>query len=101
MRNDIIKLLSESDKKDSDGYSNKVTATARTVFAEAKSVTRSEFYSAMQSGVTAVIVFDINALDYDGETKVEYNGKKYSVIRTYQIKADDIELVCGDEDVKK
>lgn len=101
MKNDVIKLLSEFENKDIDGYISKSETTEKLVYAECKSVTRTEFYSAMQAGVTAVVVFVINSLEYEGELKVEYKGKKYSVIRTYQANADDIELVCGDEDVKK
>ncbi len=99
MKNEIVTLKKVAFKKDADGYTVGKTKSESFVFAEKKSVTRSEFYAAMQAGVTATAVFVITALDYNNETEIEHNGKQYTVIRTYQPPGNDIELVCSDKDV--
>lgn len=66
-----------------------------------KSVTRSEHYAAAANDIVPSIVFIINKYDYNKQSKVEFEGNKYRVIRTYaQDKAKElsdfetIELIC-------
>lgn len=99
MKNDIILLRKVTQAKDSDGYDSAKSAESRTVFAERKSVTRTEFYEAMRAGITAAAVFCINADEYDGETEVQSNDKVYTVVRTYKTSENDIELTCADKKV--
>lgn len=68
--------------------------TERTVIAESKSITRTEFYSAMER-FTPEVVFVVRGYEYEGETVVEdEQGKRYDVIRTYQVDFENMELTC-------
>lgn len=68
--------------------------TPTEVFAEVKSVTRSEWYAANQSGRRADIVFVINADEYDNQTEALYGSTTYNIIRSYRIGLDRVELTC-------
>lgn len=66
----------------------------RKAYANKKSVKCSEFYQARNSGLKPVIVFEVRACEYQEEDKLQYEGKTYSIIRTYQKNAEIIELIC-------
>lgn len=76
-----------------NAYGQEVEAkTWKEVFAEVRSVSRSEFYSAAMSGIRPTIVFALaDYYDYDDEKIIRYDGKTYDVIRTYR-RADYDEL---------
>ena len=85
-----------------DDIGNTVHETAETdVLCDLRSVTRSEYYQASEAGLNPEIVFEINRFEYSGETEVDFNGRRYSVIRTYCPGYELIELTCerkaGDE----
>lgn len=67
---------------------------ATEVWADRKSVTRAEYYQASQSGIKADIIFTIPAIDYEGQSVIECDGKLYDVVRTYQTELDHIDLTC-------
>ncbi len=92
---DEITLIADKTTIDSAGYP--VTAEkCRDVFANAKSVTRAEYYEAMRSGISASIVFVVSSHDYRDERIVEYEGRRYKVERTYFTDADHVELTCSE-----
>lgn len=66
----------------------------REVFVKPRSVSRSDFYQAAQSGLKPSVVLVISAAeDYQGEKVVLYEGKEYSVLRVYQRpERDEVEL---------
>lgn len=73
----------------------------RFVYADKRSITRSEFYNAAQSGMKPEIVFTINRFEYHDEHTVEFGGVLYTVIRTYESNPksgtavdETLELVC-------
>lgn len=69
---------------------NKIGTT--TVFAEIRSVTRREFYEAQNEGLEPELVFVLrNFADYGGQKELNYNGKRYRIIRTYVVD-DSMEL---------
>lgn len=65
-----------------------------TVLCDLKSVTRSEFYSAAQAGLNPEQVFEINGFEYSGESEIEFEGERYSVVRTYRPSFEKMELAC-------
>ena len=67
-------------------------ATRTEIFAEVKEATRSEFYAAEAVKRKIHKVFEVNALDYNGEIYVEYDGKLYDVVRSYQVGHDKTSL---------
>lgn len=81
---------------DEDGYPTDPIETRRTVYANKKSATRTEFYAANQSGLRADVVLEIHAYEYEGERYLEHNGKRYEIIRTYSPSFELVELTCTD-----
>ena len=90
-RSDIMTLYAEGISYDSLGVAHK-TQVARQVFCDVDSITRAEFYDAGRSGIKPEYRFTIFSGDYEGETLVGYNGRLYSVYRTYHARTDDVEL---------
>lgn len=78
-----------------DSYGGAVESyTDRTVWANRKSATRSEFYNATMAGHQISDVFDVHVEDYDGETYVTFESTRYKVARTYRKGDGTIELNC-------
>lgn len=102
MCSDVITLIAVTQGQDSDGFPSEVEH-AHEVFADKKSVTRAEFYSSLQAGINATAVFDVWQADfdesaYDGTeaTRLEHNGKKYKILRTYSKDGEMLEITCTD-----
>lgn len=86
-------LINESYIEDNVG--NQIpNETKRSVLCKVKSIGSNEFYSAATSGLKPEIEFIIHGYEYNGEPKVEFEGKLYSVIRTYKDSFEEIELTC-------
>lgn len=97
MRADVIDLITENAA--AHGVHDAVTETARTVYCTVRSVTRSEFYNALNAGVQQEYVFVLAlAEDYQGERVVRYHGRKFRVVRTYMTAGDGIEITCERSD---
>ena len=90
-RSDIITLYADTVTYNDYGVAVK-TRTSRDVFCKVDSVTRAEFFEAGRSGLNPEYRITMFFGDYEGETIVGYNGRNYSVYRTYQAKTDIIEL---------
>lgn len=92
----IEKTYTENAIGDSIPVENKVV-----VWCGKDSITRSEHYAAASHGLQPEIVFIVNQYEYEGQSEVEFEGKRYSVIRTYQPRKskgimdfETVELVC-------
>lgn len=90
-RSNVISLVSTSQTQDAFGVWRQ-TETKRDVFCQVDSVTRAEFFEAGRSGLNPEYRFTLFAGDYNGESIVIFNGKAYSVYRTYHARTDEIEL---------
>lgn len=84
MYNDVIGLGKQQIV--TDKYKNQIKAYVfREVFAEVKSISQSEYYTAAQSGIKPAYKFVLaDYYDYDNEDIVKYNGILYHVVRTYR-----------------
>jgi SPP1 family predicted phage head-tail adaptor len=79
----------------SDGIGDAVkTNTDTIVWANKKSVTRSEFYAASASNIKVTNVFEINSEDWGNQTQV-VDGVVYDIVRSYQKGLGTIELMCA------
>lgn len=69
-----------------DKYGNPIVEKCeREVFCQAFGITRSEFYAAAVADLQPELTIRLSeADDYEGEDTVEYEGVRYSVIRTYR-----------------
>lgn len=98
MRADVIDLISET--RNAHGVHETVTETARTVYCTVQSVTRAEFYNALNAGVQPEYVFRLAlAEDYQGERVVRYRTQRFRVVRTYMTADDGIEITVERSDV--
>lgn len=89
---DVIKLISRTYTKDKYGV-QKATETEREVFCDVKSISRMEFFEAGRNGLNPEYEFIIAETEWQGETILEYRGKRYGIYRTYiEPNTDFIEL---------
>ena len=78
-----------------DGFSVNKVEDKIEVWAEQQTVNRQEYYLSQQAGVKIDVVFIVNAIDYSGQTAIEYRDAIYDVVRAYQKELDRIELSCS------
>ena len=90
---DVISLITVTTTENELGDTIEVS-TERQVFADKQSVRQSEFYQAAATGLRPELMFAVRTIEYNGETKLKYNGKEYSIIRTYNKDGELTELVC-------
>ena len=89
-------LRTETIVQDADGF-NTVTTSDVEVWADKKSVKRTEFYMAQSAGIEVTTVFEVS--DYSNEKVIVYQGKVYDIIRAYQDGSGPYELTCSDRRV--
>ncbi len=53
-----------------------------------------EYYEASQQGFKPSLRLRISALNYKDEEELIYMGRVYSIIRTQEVTADEIVLIC-------
>ena len=92
---DIATLIKTEEIEDEDGYSETVIVEEKQIFVNEKSVKRSEFYAAKQTGIDVVITFEVQAVDYSNETLIKYRNTAYRVIRVYTKSGEILELNCA------
>lgn len=87
-----IKLYANAYVKNSYGV-DVPTETKKEVFCEVRSITSQEFFMAGRNGLNPAYLFIVFAADYEGEVIAEYEGKLYSIYRTFKPDSSDyIEL---------
>lgn len=99
MWKDVIALRAVSFTR--DGFGDSVASnTDTTVFANKKSVVRSEFYSANAAGIKIDTVFEVRSEDYADQTVVVIGATVYDVVRAYKKGESNVELTCAIREVK-
>ena len=93
---EIIYLVNKVLEEDEIGNITTSSFTLTKRYAKKQSVRTNEYYSAVETGLTPSIEFVMKRLDYEGQMELEYNNKRYVVIRTIDPKNKyDIVLVCA------
>ena len=93
---EIIYLITESIEEDDIGNQITSSSSSNKCYAKAQSVRTNEYYNAAEIGLTPSVEFVIKKLNYNGEDEIEWNNKRYSVIRVVEPKNKfDIVLVCS------
>lgn len=64
----------------------------REIFVSSESVTRNEFFSASTKGLSPDILLKTAKINYNGEESLIFEGKRYSVYRTFLNDDDEMEL---------
>lgn len=95
MRNNVfpIDLVTVTTEKDSLNQVVEKQRTTNTVFAEISSVSQTEFFSGGRLGLQPSLKAVMYDFEYNDEPIVKWNGKLYSVYRTFYVNgADRVEL---------
>lgn len=93
---EIIYLVNKVLEEDAIGNVKTSSFTLTKRYAKRQSVRTNEYYSAVESGLTPSVEFVMKRLDYDGQMELDYDNKRYMVIRTIDPKNKyDIVLVCA------
>ena len=93
---EIIYLITESTGADDIGNQISALTSSKKCYAKTQSVKTNEFYSAVEVGMTPSVEFVIKKLNYNGEQEIEWNNRRFSVIRVIEPKNKfDIVLVCS------
>ena len=97
VRADVIGLVTEVNS--AHGVHETINESVREVLAEIRSVTRSEYYNALNAGVQPELVFKLALdADYQDEHFLRYGGKRYRIVRTYLTGDGGIEITAERSD---
>lgn len=77
-----------------DGFDIPKEAGRNAVFAERKGANRTEFYAAGTINRKIDEIFEVNALDYNGEIYILFEDHLYDVVRSYPVGIDRVSLSC-------
>lgn len=92
LRDSVCTLIKKHMNIDENGVPVETEEPMKTeVFCRVGSIYQKEFFDAYQAGIKAQYKLVIFAYDYNDEVVVEFEGKTYSVYRTYY-QGDTIEL---------
>lgn len=70
------------------------TESRMDVLCKELSVGSNETYQARQHDIFLEKKFAIHSVEYTGQKLVEFNGKKYRVVRVYGTDLNEVELTC-------
>lgn len=97
---DEITLITETvpeEPTNENGFLNPSIENKNTVFCNKRSISQGEYYKAQQAGKQVEAKVEVHCVDYTGEVLVEFEGKRYSVLKTYEPPDSDvIELTLTD-----
>lgn len=94
MRDVSCKLLSTQIVEDSIGVQKEQIVELEIPIIKVEDIYASEFYEANEQGFKPSLRLRISALNYNNENELIYMNTNYSIIRTQEITADEIILVC-------
>ena len=95
-----ITLITETEPEErtnENGFPNKPVESKSIVFCNKRSISQGEYYKAQQAGKKVEAKVEVHSVDYTGEVLVEFEGRRYSVLKTYEPDDSDvIELTLTD-----
>ena len=94
MRDVSCKLLSTQIISDSIGVEKETQVEVEIPIIKVEDVYAEEFYKANEQGHTPSLRLRISSLNYNNENELIYMSNTYSIIRTQEITADELILVC-------
>lgn len=94
MRDIACILISTTIVQDSIGNEIEQTQKRQIPLIKVEDVYSKEFYEANQQGFKPSLRLRISTLNYNNEEELIYMNKTYSIIRTQELTADEIVLIC-------
>jgi viroplasmin and RNaseH domain-containing protein len=96
---DELILISQQpldERVNDNGFENQQLESKTTVFCNKKSVGYSEYFKSQQTGKVVEAKCEVHKADYGGEDTVEMDGRRFYVLKTYELDEDTIELSLTD-----
>lgn len=87
-------LLSSQINEDSIGVQKEEIVRTPIPIIKVEDVYANEFYEANQQGYKPSLRLRISVLNYDNQSELIYMNTTYTIIRTQEITADELILVC-------
>ena len=94
MRDVSCKLLSTQIIEDSIGVQKEQVKEIEIPVIKVEDIYANEFYEANEQGYKPSLRLRISVLNYDNQSELIYMNKTYTIIRTQEITADELILVC-------
>ncbi len=94
MRDISCKLLSTTLKINEIGVQKKETIEVEIPLIKVEDVYANEYYKANQQGYKPSLRLKISNLNYDNQSELIYMNETYSIIRTQEVTADELVLIC-------
>lgn len=94
MRDVSCKLLSTQIIEDSIGVQKEKVTELEIPIIRVEDIYANEFYEASEKGFKPTLRLRISSLNYDNQSELIYMNKTYSIIRTQEITADELILIC-------
>lgn len=94
MRDVSCTLLSTSIQSNEIGVEKEVTTQIECPIIKVEDVYANEFYEANEQGYKPSLRLRVSNLNYENQRELIYMQKTYTIIRTQEITADEIILVC-------
>ena len=79
-------------QKNEIGDIEKVISYDNEIFCNEKSIRYSEFYQAQAVGMKPELILEVMLADYNKEKFIKYQNEEYTVLKTYKISTERIEL---------
>lgn len=92
----FVKERESEQRVNSNGFPELEEESSRTVFCNKKSVGYSEYFKSQQTGKVVEGKYEVHKVDYEGEDTAEIDGKRFFILKTYDIDDDTIELTLTD-----
>lgn len=94
MRDVSCKLLSTTLKTNEIGVQKEEISEVEIPLIKVEDVYASEFYEANEQGYKPSLRLRISSLNYENQPELIYMNKTYNIIRTQEITADELILIC-------
>lgn len=94
MRDVSCKLLSTTIQENNIGVQKEVKVETEIPIIKVEDVYANEFYEANEQGYKPSLRLRVSNLNYEDQRELIYMQKTYTIIRTQEITADEIILVC-------
>lgn len=92
----LIRQQAADERVNKNGFENEQKECKRTVFCNKKSVGYSEYFKSQQTGKVVESKYEVHKVDYEGEDVAELDGKRFFVLKTYDVDDDTVELTLTD-----
>ena len=94
MRDVSCKLLSTSIQTNEIGVQKEIQVEKEIPIIKVEDIYANEFYEANEQGYKPSLRLRISVLNYENEQELIYMNKTYTIIRTQEVTADELILIC-------